>query len=229
MKILFEMFKFICSVNEIHPRFLDFVFGMGRRNSSSDEIFNGCYNNVSFAQRDNARLTSYGKTKLPRYSSPYWSLKDTCYNLRYMERHGRELHDPWSCRQTAICQKYHYSHSRSTWLIIHHPQALYDSLRDMELQNIAHPMALHIRCLRAALHNWREYLNFRGTELRSLVSAPAFTGETKGLIISISNNRMQKRLFQSPSRSLTPTFPWVRAYSLLGRNYNTLYQPLKAP
>lgn len=61
MKILPEMFKFICSSIEMHPRFLNFVFGLGWKTSSVDETFNGFYHRLSYGANGNSRPLSYGE------------------------------------------------------------------------------------------------------------------------------------------------------------------------
>lgn len=39
MKILPDMFKYVCAMLEIQPEFLDIIFGFGYRTSSSDQTF----------------------------------------------------------------------------------------------------------------------------------------------------------------------------------------------
>lgn len=90
---------------------------------------------------------------------------DICYNLRYFEPHGRQLSDPWSCRQSAIHQKFFFLEDRSAWVVIHQPLLFRESLQDAQLSTLSHPMALHIRYIRSATHHWREYLNYKNAEL----------------------------------------------------------------
>jgi len=54
MKILPDMFKYVCSMIEIQPEFLDIVFGFGRRTSSFDQTF------VSFHKSIPLRGSSVG-------------------------------------------------------------------------------------------------------------------------------------------------------------------------
>ncbi|OCK76318.1 hypothetical protein K432DRAFT_428802 [Lepidopterella palustris CBS 459.81] len=152
MKILPEMFKYICSSINIHPRFLDFVFEFGRKSSSIDETFISFYKVFSFAASENTQPSSF----------------DICYNLRYFEPHGRQLSDPWSCRQSAIHQKFYFSKGTSAWTIIHQPITFRESLQSAQSGAFSHPMVMHIRYIRSANHHWRDYLNYKSSELLSL-------------------------------------------------------------
>jgi hypothetical protein len=96
--------------------------------------------------------------------------EDVCYNLRFFEPHGRQLADPWSCRQSAIHQKFYPSRGNSAWIIIHQPMALRENLQHAQSRSFLHPMAMHIRYIRSANYHWRDYLNYRNSELLSLVS-----------------------------------------------------------
>jgi hypothetical protein len=95
---------------------------------------------------------------------------EICYNLRYFEPHGRELADPWSCRQSAIHQKLYLSNQHSAWTIIHTPLTFNDALRDSAEYIKSHPIGLHILYIRSCMHYWKEYLGFLGSQFRDLVS-----------------------------------------------------------
>lgn len=88
-----------------------------------------------------------------------------CYNIRYLEHHGRDLEDPWSCRQSALHHSFSPVSEQSTWVIIQAPEAF---------QTISgwgqHVMCLHIRYLRAGIANWRQYLEYFAQRFRILVS-----------------------------------------------------------
>jgi hypothetical protein len=60
MKILPDMFKYICHWISIHPRFLDFVFEFGRKTTSIDESFVSFYKFVSFPASGSANPSSVG-------------------------------------------------------------------------------------------------------------------------------------------------------------------------
>ncbi|OAL50982.1 hypothetical protein IQ07DRAFT_679312 [Pyrenochaeta sp. DS3sAY3a] len=110
-----------------------------------------------------SKTTSYLKSDDRR---PFSS--DISYNLRYYEPHGRNQSDPWSQRQSTIHQKFYFEPAHSNWIIIHPPVLLRGSLQDAQLLPSSHPMSFHIRYIRASMHFWRDYLNYRGSELLDL-------------------------------------------------------------
>lgn len=59
MKILPNMFKFVCSLVEMHPRFLDIIFGLGRKTSFVNETFIGFY--TCFSLDKDGNTFSYGR------------------------------------------------------------------------------------------------------------------------------------------------------------------------
>jgi hypothetical protein len=94
-----------------------------------------------------------------------------CYNIRHFERHRRELEDPWSCRQSAIHQKYYFETRRSSWLVIQPPILFASSWKDRKVSCTSHPMDLHIRYLASGTGSWREYLNYIAERLKIFVSS----------------------------------------------------------
>jgi hypothetical protein len=96
--------------------------------------------------------------------------QDLCYNIRHFERHGRELEDPWSCRQSAIHQKLNIDTRQSSWLVIMPPVSFTSGLKGCKTNDTSHPMSLHIRYLATGLACWREYLNYISERLKALVS-----------------------------------------------------------
>jgi hypothetical protein len=95
---------------------------------------------------------------------------DLCYNVRHFERHGRDLEDPWSCRQSAIHNKNSFDTEQSSWIAIQPPILFASRLKDYSPTNTPHPMALYIRFLAASIAGWREYLNYIAERLKSFVS-----------------------------------------------------------
>ncbi|KAL4966988.1 uncharacterized protein BDV14DRAFT_198452 [Aspergillus stella-maris] len=152
------MFHDICASVRTAPRFLKLVLGLGRKLGSDDEDFMACYS---------------------RYSTPNLNSNmqdqtcDICYNLRYYERHGRDLEDPWSCRQSAIHQTYFFSAKQSGWLVIQPPAAFTAVVRGSQEHTAAeaaaaHPMHPHIQYLSAGIAGWRGYLNYIADRLKYL-------------------------------------------------------------
>jgi hypothetical protein len=95
---------------------------------------------------------------------------EVSYNLRYFEPHGRQLEDPWSCRQTAIHNKYYVEQGNSSWIVIQPPASFRGSVQDAAEGIISYPLALHIRYIRSATTHWRSYLSQKGCELLAMAS-----------------------------------------------------------
>ena len=62
MKILPEMFQYLCTSIEIHPQFLNLVFGFGHRTSSADDTSIAFYNSLLFKAHEDPLPRAYGKT-----------------------------------------------------------------------------------------------------------------------------------------------------------------------
>ncbi|KAI0442352.1 hypothetical protein F4803DRAFT_551227 [Xylaria telfairii] len=145
--VTIEGFFAICDLARITPFFLHFIIGMGAKFSSKDEDFMSCYS--TYISDDQSLHPSPSGTELQRES--LWGI---CYNIRHFERHGRDLEDPWSCRQSALHHSFLADSRQSTWVVIQPPEVF-----DTTVHPTSHPMSLHLRYLHAAIANWREYLD----------------------------------------------------------------------
>ncbi|CAF9925437.1 MAG: hypothetical protein HETSPECPRED_005836 [Heterodermia speciosa] len=91
---------------------------------------------------------------------------ELCYNVRHFELHGRQLEDPWSCRQSAIYHKYELLNGKSNWIIIQHAQGLDFARQIIDSYELSHPMDLHIRFISVLSENWRQYLDYLAGRLK---------------------------------------------------------------
>lgn len=98
------------------------------------------------------------------------SVTDVCYNLRYFERHERDLDFPWSCRQTVMHQKFFMEDSRSVLLVVQPPKDWNAALDDTKFSLDTHPLTLHLRLISCALNKHKDYLNYVSKEVSALVS-----------------------------------------------------------
>jgi hypothetical protein len=179
------MFKMICHFYNVFPRFLDIISGFGKRMASVDEHFMGCYGRISAGMENKQAWApwTFGSRNLEFIRrNPLIPVKEICYSIRHYELHGRELEDPWSCRHTAIYQKYFVESNSnySTWIIIQSPSAFRENRGALagELDNQhstwkKHPMALHLGYLAACGIQWRKYLNHMSEQLTVLVCLPS--------------------------------------------------------
>lgn len=168
----------ICQLAGLTPYFLHFVVGMGRKFSSKDEDFMSCYSTFSAGKGrlvcgpNNNKATSgdslWGQSSLVCTSAGYLlnasQLPELCYNIRYFEQHGRDLEDPWSCRQSALHHSFSPVSKQSTCVIIQPPE-VFEPIEDSE----RYTMSLHIRYVSAGLANWRQYLDSFAQRIKVLV------------------------------------------------------------
>jgi len=92
---------------------------------------------------------------------------EICYNISHFELHGRQLENPWSCRQSLFQQN--LAHGVSTWIIIQPPAHWTAGLDDLRAGETQHPLALHLRVISSAIANNTEYLEYLSSELTALV------------------------------------------------------------
>ena len=63
------MFKVLYNFNQITPRFLNFIFGLGRKTKSFDEDYMACYNQFSINQKAKSEtLAENGDQSRSQYS-----------------------------------------------------------------------------------------------------------------------------------------------------------------
>ncbi|KAI1074716.1 hypothetical protein F5B20DRAFT_562757 [Whalleya microplaca] len=162
--ITVEMFLTIYIFNHITPHFLKLVMGLGSKLSSQDEDFMSCYSQFSTQGQDQIPCNNVDA----KTNRNYKLSADLCYNIRHFERHGRPLEDPWSCRQSAIHQKYNLSTDQSNWIVIHPPLRFAASFKRNVTSGVTHPMDVHIHYLSAGVVYWRDYLNYIAGRLKGL-------------------------------------------------------------
>jgi hypothetical protein len=99
-----------------------------------------------------------------------------CFHVRYPERHGRDLEDPWVMRQLLVHQRYDFQSQTSTWIFLQCPAALQHHLIHVasQAQQAAaagnDPMMTHMIILNYAFKNWRAYINYLEAVVEDLVS-----------------------------------------------------------
>jgi hypothetical protein len=101
------------------------------------------------------------------------------YTLRYVEKHGRDLSNPWSVRQVAIYQQVNFGRCFACWIIIHANKLLQDNLSKTmhkETPNFdSHEVLLrsifsrHLIIVASAVQNWNAYLDYLSSEFKKTV------------------------------------------------------------
>ncbi|KAK2603129.1 hypothetical protein N8I77_009609 [Diaporthe amygdali] len=160
INIAIDSFSVVCQLSGLTPYFLQFMIGMGRKFSSKDEDFMSCYSTFS---ADGGLIGDPG-SEIGTGGDARWAL---CYNIRYFEQHGRDMEDPWSCRQSALHHSFSPVSEQSIWVVIQPPQAFH-----VNMDSGRHVMSLHIRYLRGGLANWREYFDFFAQRFNILIAIP---------------------------------------------------------
>ena len=96
---------------------------------------------------------------------------EICYNIRHVERHGRDGKEPWSFRNFAVYQQ-SPSLGTASWMFVNLPLTIQDHLGRVlsDPESLASPSMLwHAYIVTASLRNWRWYLNDLEDSLKELV------------------------------------------------------------
>jgi hypothetical protein len=103
------------------------------------------------------------------------------YSLQYVERNGRNLSNPWSMRQVAICHRISLKRCFSGWIIIHPSNALQERLSTLRDENISRlderesleicAASSHLTIILNGLENWNSYLEYLSSEFKNRVGA----------------------------------------------------------
>lgn len=100
-------------------------------------------------------------------------MEEFAYNLRYVEKHGRDLKSPWSVRHMAVYQQFNAEKRSSKWILLHPSAAARQQLKkvvsDVACHGPVDQRFLHLTFLWVTEKNWREYVNYLQKEFRPLV------------------------------------------------------------
>ncbi|KAI5846857.1 hypothetical protein BZA05DRAFT_405670 [Tricharina praecox] len=171
LQISLEMFKMLCHVHGVFPRYFQSVLRLSLKTCKTYEYLGGgCFRHVSVAP-DQHQSTIF----------------EVCYNLRKFERHGRDvLDDPWSCRQCAVYQKYTTGAHSSAWIFIQLPKTTRELLGRIHEAGedslyrapAAHPLLLHLLLLWSCEKTWEEYIRYLGNEITAINDKTSFLNNT---------------------------------------------------
>ncbi|KAJ0108127.1 hypothetical protein J7T55_007246 [Diaporthe amygdali] len=161
-----DMFQAICDLDKVMPCFLKIVRGFAKKSRSHDENFMACYSQLHLSSRPRSCMNSDCTTPMPQGTKE--GISSICYNIRYFERHGRALDDPWSCRQSAIHVKVSISTRKASSVIVQAPEEFHKEVSTVLDENHVHPLHIHLIYLSISLKTWRDYLNHIADRLRDL-------------------------------------------------------------
>ena len=167
LKITFPMFASLCCYLSLRPSFLDLLTTFGYRTSDTDNYYNSIWRGHSY--------TGDSETTQPTYDviQTQVSSIDTCYNIRYVDMHGKQKPDPWSFRNLAVHQSFNKTSSRSDWVFVNLPSPVLAHIELLANKSEGHqlcPLAPHLYILAYCVSKWRWYLNYIDVMCEEIVS-----------------------------------------------------------
>ncbi|KAH7136338.1 hypothetical protein EDB81DRAFT_801965 [Dactylonectria macrodidyma] len=152
-----ETFEKIISRHDVFPPFLDALHSFGLKTDVDEKVWDGFHASVSRRSCDRSDKTadSLGQGKL-----------NLCYNLRYVEKHGRPSSSLWSLRQVGVYHSFDPTSNQETIILLQPPDSIYKYLKQSytssNIQDCGHhhqhPMDFHVAVLLRTLNNWDEYI-----------------------------------------------------------------------
>ncbi|KAF1992838.1 hypothetical protein P154DRAFT_528198 [Amniculicola lignicola CBS 123094] len=216
-----DAFQLIVNQISVHPAFLQIIDEFGEKVRPQ-------------LPRQSAFLHRAPATPRHRYgNSRRHSGYELFYNLRFVERNGRNRGDPWSLRQTGIYQKYAPDRQHSTWIILQLSKSTRTGLEDMLKAQAAthtsdtHPMSLHPIFLQATASNWSEYVQSLTRDLDLIDEKVCFSNvepsAKQGYIISFTDMQTLHRLQQKMGRASAMLVACKRAARVLLKHCHDLH------
>ncbi|KAK0929617.1 hypothetical protein LTR48_005638 [Friedmanniomyces endolithicus] len=134
LKVTSLLFSEIMRRWRVCPGFLDIVGAYGVKTNEDERVFYGWQE-------------SGGKHEL-------------CYNVPHVERHGRDLRDPWSMRQTALWHQHSLNTDPARWIMLNVSTSTRTALDRFVASGNSQccGLALHAHLLAALGRNWTAYI-----------------------------------------------------------------------
>ncbi|KAI9785127.1 MAG: hypothetical protein M1839_000765 [Geoglossum umbratile] len=184
-KITWETFQMILKFQNVFTPFLDFVQAFGFKVDEDHKIWDGYHASFSGGLKVGVGYTRY----------------ELCYNIRYVEKNGRNSGDPWSLRQIGVYQQWKPDSRNSTWILLHPSENIHKRLHEimgkMPLKSES-PMLLHILFLSSTAYNWGDYIE----DLRSQA-------------VALDDKACFSRIGERPSHDYSVTFADTQKLQLL--------------
>ncbi|PVI08330.1 hypothetical protein DM02DRAFT_722620 [Periconia macrospinosa] len=218
-----EMFNTLASSISMFPPFMDFLSTFGFKLRAEDENFQ-CYH------------------KCITRESSICDTVEFMYNIRYPAKHGRNIQDPWSIRNTAVYQKYNCEQRSCIWVMLQPSEVDYQLIsrwnehsQDSYYQGKI-SSTIRLSLLWNAAHNWRPYMNYLESELSTLEEKALFSKvdeKTKiDFSVAFSDNQNIQHLRQrmrATHSALSATLDVTRGYEqMLCGNKSPIMHAYKA-
>lgn len=114
------------------------------------------------------------------------SCLEICYTIQHFQLHGRQLEDPWSCREIGICQITSLPTLRSSYVLIEGPsqfnqvieKLLGDQVNRASRELEHHPLSVQVKLAIAATATWPSYLAYLEATVKDLHTIISFSEKT---------------------------------------------------
>ena len=176
-----EAFQKLVSACFVSNDIYSFVSAFGSRVKDSDTNFggyfrrlhhsldNGYHPNATFCEKAQIDMAS-GETLRSVLQVEF------CFSVRYPEKHGRDLENPWVMRRILVYQQHNLDAQNSTWIFLQCPSNLRKRLvstlsvpERTKFSFIEHTK-LHMVIFGEIFKGWRAYVNHLETVVEDLVS-----------------------------------------------------------
>jgi hypothetical protein len=162
LRITLDMFKFLCTIHQVMPSFVDFVLPFGWQEHAQDFQFSGF--------REEARLSeNLQDLALPEFGRSGRDLR-LCYNLRSVERSMSNPKLPWSIRQCAIYHAIDLKNGRLFWITVKGNKGINERITELSKrashssirtcrEALSASLETHALMCNWSAENWRWYIN----------------------------------------------------------------------
>ncbi|EPS37252.1 hypothetical protein H072_9064 [Dactylellina haptotyla CBS 200.50] len=170
LKITEAAFGSLVGFIDVFPQFLDLVSAFGTKTSEDERLVHGW------------RSCSEQQTCLQKQH-------ELCYNIQYVEKHGRKLQDPWSVRQVGVYHQLCENVEQSRWLLLGPMQSLLSSLKNtIASEANSCYLTIHAALLLSTSTGWPEYIEYLKTELQKHDDKACYSaikqGKSQGFTVS---------------------------------------------
>lgn len=189
----------VLSYQQVMPKFLDFIFPLGKQMYPQDFHFSGfCVENHMSSREMRAPVQERARS-----GRGY----EMCYSLKSVERFPSQEDWPWSIRHTSIYHEFDIETGRSVWIVVKGSNLMKQRVESESKlgkntalnslgttnQAFAASLATHLLFCDWSVENWRWYINFLEEEVQKKTSG----------ILSIPISPPENPVFERPSRSTT--------------------------
>ena len=138
---------------KVHPSFLDILHTSGEKIAPVEETFIAQFTHIYPPPPSVFGSTGYSKRGY-----------ELGYNIKFVEKHGRKLADPYSLRETGVYQKWVSVSERGNWVFMQPSESMKSLLESRfpraTTKDSAYNFQIHAAILMKASSNWRFYINY---------------------------------------------------------------------